>query len=167
MKIYAKQIPPEYQESPFFYVGWETMYPEIYIHGNRQYKSYTDDVFNAIAERFEESKICRALSRVTGKRYKSRTIRGTCQGDWQNVYFPDYYTDIIIKTLEIEYFNTGSEWMIWTDDETEEEAYSLYCYEWSDDEIKAEIAANTGGTPENVTLYKFAGYTKTAFYTEV
>lgn len=42
-KIYAKQVPPEYQESPLFYGDW----PEnVFVFGNRHYNQH--------AERLEE-----------------------------------------------------------------------------------------------------------------
>lgn len=40
MKIYAKQVPPEYQESPLFMDEW----PEnVYVFGNRYYKDHGGD----------------------------------------------------------------------------------------------------------------------------
>ena len=39
MKIYAKQVPPEYQESPLYMEDW----PEnVFVFGNRNYKSHED-----------------------------------------------------------------------------------------------------------------------------
>ena len=43
MKLYAKQVPPEYQESPLFYGDWPE---DVYVFGNRS--------FNQRAERLEE-----------------------------------------------------------------------------------------------------------------
>ena len=43
MKLYAKQVPPEYQESPLFYGDWPE---DVYVFGNRSY--------NQRAERLEE-----------------------------------------------------------------------------------------------------------------
>lgn len=45
MKIYAKQVPPEYQESPLFMGEW----PEnVYIFGNRHFQDHGGDVIENI-----------------------------------------------------------------------------------------------------------------------
>ena len=47
-----KQVPPECQESPFFYMvnemGIDMVYPGISIYGNRDYKDYTTEKFNDV-----------------------------------------------------------------------------------------------------------------------
>ena len=43
---------------------------------------------------------------------------------------------------------------------------SVYTHEWKDDERKREIAENIGVYPDEVTLYLFDGWTKTAKYKE-
>jgi hypothetical protein len=46
MKIYAKQVPPEYQESPLFSCD---MWPEnVAVFGNRQYIKHTFSAFTAV-----------------------------------------------------------------------------------------------------------------------
>lgn len=158
MKIYAKQVPPEYQESFFEIENW----PGVIIHGNRYFNDYTTPEFNAIYNRFDgEKRILRALHIVTGKRYDVRTIRGDSQSDWQNVYFPvDDYTRDALYILEADYFNTGSEWIV-NDD------FSVYAYSWNSDGIRAEIADAAGSDPADVILYTFDGWQKTPVYTEV
>lgn len=41
MKIYAKQVPPEYQESPLFY-GDEFWPENVFVFGNRDYNQHAD-----------------------------------------------------------------------------------------------------------------------------
>ena len=158
MKIYAKQVPPEYQESYFDIENW----PGVIIHGNRHFNDYTTPDFDAIYNRFDgEKRVLRALHIVTGKRYDVRTIRGTCQGDWQNVYFPvDDYTRDALDILEADYFNTGSEWIV-NDD------FSIYAYSWNNDGIRDEIAAAAGVDPADVVLQVFSGWSRTPDYMEV
>lgn len=167
MKIYAKQVPPEYQGWPFDHITIEEMYPGVILHGNRDYNSHTTPEFDAIIERFDgEKRILRALHLVTGKRYEKRTIRGYCQGDWQEVYFPiDDYSPEAIRELEIEYFNLGTEWVITSADDPD--GFSVYCYGTSHDEIKKEIADAAGVNPENITMYEFTGWSRSAEYMEV
>ena len=42
-----KQVPPEYQESPFFYMvdnmGIDMVYSGLSIYGNREYKDYISE----------------------------------------------------------------------------------------------------------------------------
>jgi hypothetical protein len=63
----------------------------------------------------------------------------------------------------MEYFNTGSEWII-HDEESEPETvkdisgYSVYCYSWNTDGIKKEIADAAGSDPDDVILYEFDKY---------
>ena len=161
MKIIAKQVPPEYQESYFDFECW----PGVIIHGNRDYCSHTTPEFDAIYNRFDgEKRVLRALHIVTGKRYDVRTIRGCCQGDWQNVYFPvDDYTPAALDILEADYFNTGSEWIV----DPDGESVSVYAYSWNIDGIRAELADAISEEPENIVLQAFTGWSKTAVYAEV
>ena len=160
MKIYAKQVPPEYQESFFDPECW----PGIIFHGNRSYKSHTTPEFDAIYDRFDGDRILRALHLVTGKRYDVQTIRGCCQGDWQEIYYPvDEYTMEALEALETEYFNTGTEWIV----DPDGDSVSVYAYSWNNDGIRAELAAAVGVKPEDIILLTFSGWKKTAEYMEV
>lgn len=52
MKIYAKQVSPEYQESPLFIDG---CFPDnIILTGNRDYNSHTTPEFDQIKDHFED-----------------------------------------------------------------------------------------------------------------
>lgn len=167
MKIIAKQVPPEWQTWPFESIGISEAWPGIIMHGNRDYNSHTTPEFDAIYDRFDgEKRILRALHLMTGKRYEKCTIRGFCQGEWQDVYFPlaDYNRNDI-DILEIEYFNLGSEWNITTEEDPD--GYYKYCYKYGADAIRAEIASAEGTTPENVVLLEFDGWSRAPKYREV
>lgn len=228
MKIYAKQVPPEYQESPLF-LGDEFWPDDVFVFGNRDYNQHADtlndlrtalenivEVFDdmqygegwtndlayaiqcelpeeyrreysrperlkmvelaneyCFAKSYEENDVlCKVLELITGKTWDNGTIRGCCQGDWQDIIYPAEYGPEWLKCFESEYFNTGSEWII-HDDETPPDGpedifgVSIYCHGWSDDEIKKEIAESFGGTAENVVLYKFTSWKRMAQYEEV
>ena len=225
-KIYARQVPPECQESP---LQMCSEWPEnVYAFGNRQFIERTEglqeirDALESItdgveamregyaytaslaeliwgelprdsgerytrAERLELVRlaeeytrcnswgiqeirvILRALEMVRGEKYKHATIRGCCQGDWQEIIYPASYGDTFRDTFEAEYFNTGTEWIIHDDDTEPEEpddidGYSLYCYTYNP---RAEIAEWAGVDPENVILYEFDGYTRRATWRAV
>ena len=160
-KIIAKQIPPEYQNSYFDIDMW----PGVIIHGNRHYQDYTTPEFDAIYDRFDgEKRILRALHIVTGKRYDVRTIRGCCQGDWQDIYFPvDDYTRDALDILEADYFNTGTEWIV----DVNGCDVGVYTYSWNSDGTREEIAGAVGADPADVVLLEFTGWNRTAAYREV
>ncbi len=226
-KVYARQVPPEYQESPLFFDEW----PEnVFVFGNRDYTPHAErleeiraalaeisDVWEEIndggrgwysswrdalndllppddagreytrAERLELAKLAaqwewcdsgaendilrRVLELITGQGWSADTIRGCCQGEWQDIIYPAKYGREWLAAFETEYFNTGTEWII-HDDETPPECpedingYSVYCLGWSAEKIRAEIAEYENVSPENVVLYEFTGWSRCASYSE-
>lgn len=206
MKVYARQINPEYQESPLF---WSDVWPEnVVFTGNRHYNEHTipaweklgsveevidsygpeewyrniTEALNDLVPRDDEKGYntrqvhewkklldewdiaddeCKAeaLSLITGKKYDYTTLRGCSQGEWIDIFYPaEEWGRKPLDCLEMEYFNTGSEWII-HDTETEPETpedisgYSVYCYGWDTDSIKDEIKEITGA--EEVVLYEY------------
>ena len=249
MKIFARQIAPEHQESPFSYLRDDYLFQGVIIDGNKQYYSHTTKTYDIIKEEFnngldiheyigkvqpyktiteaiqdifppqhkakystidiakwkklfdcniptqtskqtsrqasnagywqEKKDICTALKLMTGKSYNYACIRGVMQSEWQYIYYPDKIMgESFAKQFEAEYFNTGSEWIIHevNDDvnlvELDEgsfptefiESYSAYCYEWSDEEIRKEIASHACCEPSDVVMYKFEGYSRQPKY---
>lgn len=194
MKIKAYQVAPEYQESPLYL--FEGMSEGLEIYGNRDYIRRTsktfDEVLNCLdygdfidfeftgykAERLDElcnkygtrgandeGIIAEALSIVTGQKWEYRQISGSCQSDWNYIYYrPEEWTEKALEYFEVEYFNTGKEWDI--EDEEGDDLGTIYTHEWNDDGKKREIAENIGVDPDEVTLYLFDGWTKTAKYKE-
>lgn len=222
MTIYAKQINPAHQESPFFMFGPEELYPWVIFKGNHHFNSHTTPEFDAIRDGLddltslidtdgkfipggwydtiteavndimpaplhkprystrdikawreiaaewyiatnENGLLCRALQLVTGKAYASATIQGCSQGDWQEILYPcNEYNGNAIESLEVDYFNMGTEWIIHDESSTPEgpediSGYSVYCYGWNTDQIRAEIADAAGAAPDAVIMYEYAG----------
>ena len=220
MKIYAKQVPPEYQESPLF---MDECWPEnVFVFGNKWLTDhagrlesirrgledisdvcngygYTNNLHAAIwyeiprddgraytrAERLqlvrlaknyteysnnsddENEILCDVLELITGQKYESATIRGCCQGDWQEIIYPVEYGREWLRDFETEYFNTGAEWRISENDPESDDNYYMYTHSWSDDGIRDEIAAAAGVDPGDVILYTFTGWTRSPEYMEV
>lgn len=218
-KIIAKQVPPEYQESPLFHCDW----PEnVFVFGNRHYNQHAErleelraaleeiaeeweninnhgrgyynswiDALNNLfparddgreytrAERLELARLareycecssndenaylCVVLEFITGREWNAATIRGRCQGDWQEIIYPAEYGRDWLEAFETEYFNTGTEWII----DPDGDAYSIYCTGWNNDLIRAEIAAAAGCDPGDIVLYTFTGWSRTGEYEEV
>lgn len=233
MKVYAKQVAPEWQESPIYIDG---CFPDnIAVCGNRDFNSHAPELFERVYNTLENGElaevleypkewaewyknateaiteylpaengkkystnaihalrglvldysccacskeneiICKVLSIVDGRQWDWQTIRGSCQGDWQEIFYPaNEWSREAIKAFETEYFNEGTEWIVADDGYNPEiemqddiNGYSVYCISWNEDGIKQEIADAAGTSPENVVLYVFDGYTKTAKYKEV
>lgn len=194
MKIKAYQVAPEYQEAPLW--QFDEMPEGVEICGNKDYKRHTSATFDEVLECLEygdfsdfeftgykaerlkelcnkygtrgaddEGIIAEALSIVTGQKWECKQISGCCQSDWNYIYYrPDEWTAKALEYFEIEYFNTGNEWRI--EDEEGDDMENVYTHEWKDDERKREIAENIGVDPDEVTLYLFDGWTKTAKYKE-
>lgn len=238
-KIYARQISPEYQESPLFlFDEW----PEnLVLTGNRDFNSHTIPAFDKIADDFNnmaedwENLSCRwiyengayrkiqikpeislaallrewgfnspagkpwttkqrhqwrelmerdegaeepeimlaALELLTGAAWETRTLRGSCQSEWQECfYMVDAWSREALEEFETEYFNLGSEWIIHDEDEEPETAeeingFSTYCTAWDDDGIKKQIADVAGGSAADVVLFAWAGYRRENVYREV
>ena len=195
MKIKAYQVAPEYQESPLYLFDEAT--EDLEIYGNRDFERRTSAKFDEVlkclengdfsdfeftgckAERLEElcnkygtrgaldeQIIAEALSIVTGQKWGYRKIYGCCQSDWNYIYYrPEEWTEKALEYFEIEYFNTGDEWSI--KDEDGEDWGNTYTHFWTDEDNRAEIAAIFGVNPEDVNLYLFDGWTRTANYKEV
>jgi hypothetical protein len=228
MKIYARQIAPEYQESPLFYSEW----PEnVHVYGNKVFKEHghyykTVENINYFAEDLEELRagnaapgydnvskllqthfprenpytrserlrfidiiikhffeareysseeraaVVEIMGMWDGIEYECATLRGCCQSDWVYCIYPAEYGREWLRAFEAEYFNTGTEWIVHDEENAPESpedisGYSVYCTAWNDEGIKKEIAEAADGSPEEVTLYKFEGWTKHAKYKEV
>lgn len=211
MKIYARQINPEYQKSPFYWNDFEEAYSGLIIDGNRDFKSHTTNEYDLIRKNLEDmlyyytednegnltvaellsdygfncnddtlpeweeifeagyyaydrerdETTARALSILTDDKWEYITIKGCCQSDWQGCYYnTELWSLDNIKNFSQEYFNNGTEWIIHDNDaepETPEdiEGYSMYCYGYSTDEIRHQIAEETGINPEDVVLYEY------------
>lgn len=121
----------------------------------------------------ENTCICALLEIVTGQPWEWSTLRGCCQGDWVEAFYPaNAWTRETLEAFETEYFNTGSEWEIHDGDEAPESpeeirGYSVYCTSWNEAGQRQEIADAIGCDPSDVIMYEFTGYTRTACYKEV
>lgn len=131
-----------------------------------EWKLMMEDKYN---DSRDDEIILKALKLMTGFEWKFTTIRGCCQGDWQNVYYRvDRWNKKSLEAFEAEYFNTGSEWMIHDPtiaDGIEEvpenpedvNGFCGYCYSWNEDGIREEIANMAGCKPEDVVMWAWDG----------
>lgn len=217
-KYIAKQVNPEYQQSPLMWEdNWEgTWLEELCVFGNKDYKDhltseakdiikYLDEacecyveiqensmykIFDTIEEiiaHYFEGKgsvsewekvfkmyieegfdlqpdiMCKALTVYSGKSYECRRISGCVQGDWNILYYPsDEWNDKQIEQIEVEYFNTGDEWLISvepidenTPPEQMQDTVSYYTHEWNTERRKEELAEAIGCNTDDLIMYEF------------
>ena len=98
----------------------------------------------------KECAICDCLYVITGKIYKCRGLRGCCQGDYVDAYYPveDGITEYL-DYVEAWYFGTGTEVMVHEEDnepKTAEEVsgWTFYTASWKTSDLKAEIKEQCG-----------------------
>lgn len=124
------------------------------------------------SSRVDNDIIARVLSLVTGQPWEWSIIRGCCQGDWQEVFYPvNEWGREALAAFEVEYFNTGSEWIVHEGEFDPEqhgpediEGYSIYCTSYK---VQEEIAAYEGVKPEEVKLFEFSGFSRVPVYKAV
>lgn len=129
-KIYARQVPPEYQESPLFSFSWDDVsMPGLVVTGNRQYHSHTVPAWDTWAENWSE--VADALEQIKEaperswyktateaitdllppthkKRYNTREIHRwkAILADMQSCHFSEEYR----PTLGALFLMTGHDW---------------------------------------------------------
>ena len=118
--------------------------------------------------------ICDCLSIITGKIYLMRGLRGCCQGDYIEAYYP--VEDGIQKYLnwiEAWYFGTGTEVMVHEEDNIPNSAeevcgWTFYTDSWKIEDIKEDIKKECGYKDEDVEivlwLYKSSYRVRHAVY---
>lgn len=125
--------------------------------------------------------IARALSLMCGEEYDYTTIKGCCQGEWQDCFYPVSFENSL-SAFETEYFNTGAEYRVSeclydTDEISIEEAIAqfedeggvyTYTHGWKDKDIEDEIRDSvTSQADVTVIRFIFDGYTRTPKYVRV
>ena len=214
MRIYAKQVPPDIQESHFD-IG---MYPDVTITGNSRFKEYRSELYEKVNEHVTDAseefvecgydepddscldelllrhlnvkprsederakwrfllsdwtsslgEFADAMSLVAGKPYHAHGICGCCQSDWNGVICPDEMTagsPSSLQALESEYFNTGSEWMVYeSEDACEAECDGTSIYVLDMQNPREVIADCYGVMPADVEAYAFDRYEKIPKY---
>lgn len=117
----------------------------------------------------KDETLCKVLNIVLGGHWKDTTIRGCCQGDWQNVIYKEETHPGGIKWFESEYFNEGSEWMVHDGDDVPETpqditGYTVYCHEYGEDSIREELSKAIGCDPADIVMYIFDRYARVPIY---
>lgn len=99
-----------------------------------------------------------ALDLITGGNWKLKTLRGCIQGDWQECYYDsEKYTDDEIRSIEIEYFNLGTKWIVHDEETTPQnpdEISGYSCYVYGSD-YRKELSEIIGCNPDELVVYKY------------
>ena len=185
-KVYARQVPWEWQESP-----WDDEQFKIdkaALYGNRSYGKYTFDEFDQVVKALEEmdwgdvgadrlysteqEMLLDYVPPVGRDSYTDEEIK-----TWKfasQMYNPNYGRNAqwgicmgLTLMLGTEFFNTGAEWIVHDEDTVPEcaedvQGYSFYVY----DNTRKEIAEAEGVDPEDVVLWGYDGMRQVPKYKE-
>lgn len=154
----------------------EDYFPIVY-HDKTQYRetNYTDNEIDIIRYALKQYDYCgmfnqidlikQVLSVLSGKTYTYKEIHGTVQSEWNVIYYPEKtYTDDQIRTIETMYFNTGSEFEVYPENDKDDRTFIYVCNDFSDDEIKKELSETIDCKPEDIEIHHFTGYSYIANY---
>lgn len=133
-------------------------------------KYLTDDNIEELSDMIRKSTItdyAKIFSMITGKPYRYSEITGGCQRDWNYVFWnKDDMPNFDPSRFEVEYYNEGSQWRVEDMDSNVIVDY-IYSTNWRMEEIRDEIAAEIGVSPDDVVLFEFDGYKRFPNYKEV
>lgn len=103
----------------------------------------------------EEEAICQFLTTITGKLYRHKGLRGCCQGDYVEAYYPvENGITKYLDYVEAWYFGTGTEVEIHEDEKEPECAedvtgYTFYTASWKTEDLITEIKQQCGYKAED------------------
>lgn len=114
-----------------------------------------------------EEDYLQSLELITGKKWRQVCIKGCCQRDWQYLYVSEEITQEDIDYIEMCYFNTGSEWHIFEskkDMKNGDCTCSVYVDSFN---VKQNLAKKLGCKEEQLVVYEFDSWERTANYKQI
>lgn len=121
----------------------------------------------------ENDILCKVLSVVTGRKWDWEIIRGYCQGDWNEIFYPvDDWSREALNAFEAMYFNTGEEWIIHDEENIPEgpeevSGYSCYIVSNTEEGTRKELAKIAGCSTNDLVLWAFNGFIQVPQYKAV
>ena len=150
-----KQLIKEYND--YYYETYYHNSVMAYLHdmlprklnGKRLSPLEANKIKTALDSEDDNKTITICLSIITGKKYHWKPLRGCCQGDYVEAYYPEDTTTEYLDFVEAWFFGTGTEVMVHEDDNEPEcaediEGWTFYTAEWRIDELKNEIKSQCG-----------------------
>lgn len=173
-KIYARQVPPEQQDSSICLNG--LIEDGVIIYGNDRLRDFNGEIVDEARETIDvndEGELTAYLSEKYGCEYESHEIRGCVQREWNTMYAPKKYcTKEYINLVESLYFNTGMEIEsclsydeINSPDDIDSGEYG-YFNEYDEEGLKKRLKERYGVNCE-VVLWMFDGWKRTPKYKRV
>lgn len=114
-----------------------------------------------------EEDYLQSLELITGKKWRQVCIKGCCQRDWQYLYVSEEITQEDIDYIEMCYFNNGSEWRIFEskkDMKNGDYTCSVYVDSFN---VKQNLAKRIGCKEEQLIVYEFDSWERTANYKQI
>lgn len=119
-------------------------------NGKRLSPKEASEIKNALDEDKDVRTIITCLSIITSKEFKMMPLRGYCQGDYVEAYYPlEPRIHKYLEYVEAWYFGTGIEIMVHEEENEPKKAeevsgWTFYTSSWKTDDLKAEIKENCG-----------------------
>lgn len=107
-------------------------------------------------EYYQADEIAEIMTLLSGEKYACTNLNGYSQGDTVKcIYKESEWTKEALNMLETEYWNGGSEYAVTDEENGPNSTVHMYFTQWNNEEIRKEIAAEYGTTPENVTMESY------------
>lgn len=125
-------------------------------------------IYDALKNQYyysSEKTLCQLLSAITSKEWDYATIRGYCQSDWNDLYYPDDGT-VNISLIEAEYFGLYTYYSVHADDfDDENDMVLMRVYDFDDikDVFKKEFG-NLLKDGDTIEMRRIKGYTQVPCY---
>lgn len=114
------------------------------------------DEYYGYREYYQADEIAEIMTLLSGEKYACTNLNGYSQGDTVKcIYKENEWSKEALEALETEYWNGGSEYAVTDEDNDPDFTVHMYFTQWDDNEIRKEIAAEYGTTPENVTMESY------------
>lgn len=126
------------------------------IHALKALFTTLAEEYSDYREYYQADEIAEIMSLLSGEKYACTNLDGYSQGDTVKcIYKENEWSKEALNMLETEYWNGGSEYAV-TDEENDPDfTVHMYFTQWREEEIRKEIAAEYGTTPENVTMESY------------
>ena len=134
------------------------------------------DKYNEGGMNYYNEVICECLTIITGKKYLHTGLRGCCQGDYVDAFYPNTVSQAYIDFIECWYFGTGTEIEIHDCESIpksaeEIEGFTFYTATYGIDNLKREIKRECGYKEDDdvevkLWLYDKSTYTRHDIYKE-
>ena len=171
--VYYEYEPLTYKNTNHCYWDSVTQFINAYFpKSNGKYSTKEIHKWKELLEKYTnhydiEDIVCEALELMTGKKWREIKLIGCCQSDWQYGYASEDVSEEYVRYVEMCYFNTGSEYIVFEDRNDfkhNENGCSMYVESW---QSKTYMARILGCKESEISMYDWDGYSHTPKYKRV